>query len=174
MVINPYSRYQVGLSLNDVFPSIKDICACGCNRQLPKRRHKWFSNECRDLAFLNFAVLKGDNYFIRQLLYEIDKGACRICGVIAESWQADHIIPVYKGGGGRDITNFQTLCVECHFQKTFNDLKLCPTTWLFPRKQFQSFSLTSLMNPDSIQIVPQKYHEKDNVFYLQTHSWLVV
>lgn len=30
------------------------------------------------------------------------------------AWQADHIIPVYKGGGLCDIDNLRTLCTLCH------------------------------------------------------------
>lgn len=30
------------------------------------------------------------------------------------AWQADHVIPVYKGGGLCDIDNLRTLCTLCH------------------------------------------------------------
>ncbi len=30
------------------------------------------------------------------------------------AWQADHIVPVYAGGGMCDIDNMRTLCVACH------------------------------------------------------------
>lgn len=30
------------------------------------------------------------------------------------AWQADHIVPVYKGGGLCDLDNFRTLCTVCH------------------------------------------------------------
>ena len=30
------------------------------------------------------------------------------------AWQADHITPVYKGGGLCDIDNLRTLCTLCH------------------------------------------------------------
>lgn len=30
------------------------------------------------------------------------------------AWHADHILPVYKGGGQCGIENFRTLCVACH------------------------------------------------------------
>ena len=30
------------------------------------------------------------------------------------AWQADHILPVYKGGGLCDLENMRTLCVPCH------------------------------------------------------------
>ena len=30
------------------------------------------------------------------------------------AWHADHIIPVYKGGGMCQLDNLRTLCVPCH------------------------------------------------------------
>jgi len=34
------------------------------------------------------------------------------------AWQADHIVPVYEGGGLCDLTNFRTLCTVCHGDET--------------------------------------------------------
>lgn len=33
-------------------------------------------------------------------------------------WEADHIIPVIKGGGACGLENYQTLCVPCHKSET--------------------------------------------------------
>lgn len=33
-------------------------------------------------------------------------------------WHADHIIPVYKGGGECTLENMRTLCVACHYEVT--------------------------------------------------------
>jgi len=33
-------------------------------------------------------------------------------------WDADHINPVAEGGGECDLTNYQTLCLPCHREKT--------------------------------------------------------
>lgn len=30
------------------------------------------------------------------------------------AWNADHIVPVYKGGGQCGVDNLRTLCVACH------------------------------------------------------------
>ncbi len=30
------------------------------------------------------------------------------------AWHADHIVPVYKGGGLCQLENLRTLCVPCH------------------------------------------------------------
>ncbi|TVU38101.1 hypothetical protein EJB05_11454 [Eragrostis curvula] len=33
-------------------------------------------------------------------------------------WHADHIVPVYKGGGECTLENMRTLCVACHYEVT--------------------------------------------------------
>ncbi|XP_071824908.1 DNA annealing helicase and endonuclease ZRANB3-like isoform X2 [Apostichopus japonicus] len=38
--------------------------------------------------------------------------------VEGQFWHADHIIPVYKGGGLCSLENFRTLCVLCHAKVT--------------------------------------------------------
>ncbi|CAN6205974.1 unnamed protein product [Urochloa humidicola] len=34
------------------------------------------------------------------------------------AWHADHIIPVYRGGGECKLENMRTLCVACHYEVT--------------------------------------------------------
>ncbi|XP_073224307.1 uncharacterized protein [Cicer arietinum] len=34
------------------------------------------------------------------------------------AWHADHIVPVYKGGGECNLENMRTLCVACHHDVT--------------------------------------------------------
>ena len=120
MSINQYLRYQAGLTLNKLYPAKTGVCACGCNTPLGGRKKKWASDECRDASYIQFAIVKGDTTIIRECLFQIDGGACRMCGVIADNWEADHIIPVSHGGGACGITNFQTLCQDCHREKTYN------------------------------------------------------
>jgi len=118
MLLNNYARYQTGLTMNGLFPRRDGVCACGCNKELPNIKRKWYSDECRDYAYIYFSIIKGDMAIIREMLFAIDQGACRRCGVITEDWQADHIVPVFMGGGACDISNFQTLCLDCHKEKT--------------------------------------------------------
>ena len=108
--------------MNELYPTVNGKCACGCGHSLPHVRKKWFSNECRDLAYRYFAVLKGDKAHIRQQLFDRDGGFCRMCGVKSKIWEADHIHPVFMGGGGCDLSNFQTLCIDCHKSKTYYNL----------------------------------------------------
>lgn len=39
-----------------------------------------------------------------------------------ELWDADHVVPVVKGGGGCGLENLRTLCGGCH-QKATNELR---------------------------------------------------
>jgi hypothetical protein len=107
------------MALNDLFPSKEGECACGCGSKIWGQKKKWFSESCRTNAYIHFAIIKGDTSVIRWQLYQLDKGACRNCGEITLDWEADHILPVSLGGGGRDISNFQTLCRECHREKSY-------------------------------------------------------
>lgn len=117
--INPYSRYQKGLRLDHLFPERFDgVCACGCNRVLHGRRRRWYSDECRQTSYRVLCIIKGDTSVIRHQLELVDDGVCRSCGIKSENWEADHILPVHKGGGGCYLDNFQTLCKSCHIKKT--------------------------------------------------------
>jgi hypothetical protein len=100
--------------------------------------------------------------FIRQFVFERDRGICAKCGLNCERlwiaiqwystwvadkpdfepcwrfvrqigrranlwprclWQVDHILAVSLGGDNHP-SNLQTLCLECHGEKTKADLKL--------------------------------------------------
>ena len=43
------------------------------------------------------------------------------------AWQADHIVPVYQGGGLCDLDNFRTLCTVCHLVRNPTLLSLLPS-----------------------------------------------
>jgi 5-methylcytosine-specific restriction endonuclease McrA len=112
------TRYQKGLVLNSIYPPIKGFCACGCGISLKGRQTKWASRECNDRVYYEFAIIKGNTGVIRKALHAIDKGFCRQCGVYDSNWQADHIYPVEFGGGACGLDNYQTLCQQCHLEKT--------------------------------------------------------
>lgn len=109
--------------MNDLFPTIEGWCAYKCGTQLIGLRKKWCSQICNRAAYYDFSVIKGNTKIIRELLYQIDQGACRMCGVISKTWQADHIVEVYLGGGACNLNNFQTLCMDCHNKKTHRLIK---------------------------------------------------
>lgn len=123
VVIDSYRRYQAGLIMRDVLAEqVPGFCACGCGLQLTGRRTRWATTECSAKAYRDFLIIKGDTRAIRQALFERDEGRCKGCDYTGE-WDADHIVPVHQGGGGRGLKNFQTLCLECHKAKTIRQAK---------------------------------------------------
>ncbi|MDA3614671.1 HNH endonuclease [Polluticaenibacter yanchengensis] len=119
-MLDIFKRLQKDLKMHDLFPSIPNKCACGCGKSLAGKQSRWASPECSELAYSEFAVIKGNISMIRKRLYEAQSGFCQMCGVQSDVWHADHIKPVYLGGGACDLSNFQTLCLDCHKEKTSN------------------------------------------------------
>jgi 5-methylcytosine-specific restriction endonuclease McrA len=118
-MLNQHTRYQKGLNTLHLFPSRSDgTCACGCGETLQNSKKRWFSDNCRYFAVTTTLIVKGDTRVIRQQLQLRDNGKCANCGCTTFEWEADHIKPVELGGGGCDLDNFQTLCTECHKEKT--------------------------------------------------------
>ena len=46
-----------------------------------------------------------------------DNWRCRSCGK-AGRLEADHIVPLHRGGSAYSMTNGQTLCRSCHIEKS--------------------------------------------------------
>lgn len=104
-----------------------------CKGPIPKPRRTFCSSACVDRW-----KIRTDPGWVRQKVFERDKGVCALCGVdcIAANphpngrvrtprargtghlWQADHIIPVVEGGGECGIENYRTLCTACHRKVT--------------------------------------------------------
>ncbi|WP_460971956.1 HNH endonuclease [Spirosoma migulaei] len=106
------------MSLIDLFPARHDgLCACGCNEQLGQRKKRWATATCQEKAVTLFFIVKGDTKAIRNAVYRRDGGICACCKKKTDAWQADHILPVCKGGGYCDLDNLQTLCSDCHKKK---------------------------------------------------------
>ena len=112
------ARYQSDLKISDLFPIRDDgLCACGCDGPLTGRRTRWASTDCNARALNTFWIIKGDSGRISYWLSVRDKGVCAQCGE-QKPWEADHIIPVSEGGGGCNLDGYQTLCGDCHKEKT--------------------------------------------------------
>ena len=92
--------------------------------------------------------LRTDPGYLRDQVFARDRGVCAICRVDTSAayielrrsrgthrlrllerwglkklsrktlWDADHILPVVKGGGECDLDNIRTLCLVCHRQAT--------------------------------------------------------
>ena len=123
--INKFQRYQKKLKLGDLFPQKdKKKCTCGCGKTLTGRKTRWFSKACTKRALLHYWIIKGNTGVIREELFKRDKGICKKCKKRqkASGWFADHILAVCNGGGGCDLSGFQTLCKKCHDRKTKKDI----------------------------------------------------
>lgn len=136
--IDKYRRYQRGLTIHDLFPTIKNYCACGCGKKLTGKQKRWATNHCRENALIFYFVVKGDTEVIRNLIFKRDKGVCNMCKNKAPQWEADHIISICNGGGGCFLDNFQTLCISCHKLKT-SELYTIPNDADFSATSFYYF-----------------------------------
>lgn len=113
-------------------------CLCRwCSLEVPVGRLTFCSDWC-----VEEWKLRSDPGYLRQRVFERDKGICAGCGIdcVAELyrlkrlrggarlratrewamggrktlWDADHIVPVAEGGGECDLSNMRTLCLKCH------------------------------------------------------------
>ena len=120
-VIDPYARTQKKIRAKHFqYEVVHNKCACGCGKELTGRKIKWATKDCYSSLSHAFYIAKGYTTFIREALLEKQGKICVHCN---NEWtDADHIIPVCKGGGGMGMWNFQGLCKECHQKKTKIDL----------------------------------------------------
>ena len=115
--LDPYQRYQVGLSKADLYPERDDnLCACGCGAELTGRRRRWASDACSVRTLRRFLVVKGDPRVIRAELWKREEGVCEECSepVPWDDWEAHHRTPVAEGGGACDLDGYALLCSDCH------------------------------------------------------------
>ena len=119
-------------------PNGRNLCRW-CNLEVPKGRVTFCSDFC-----VEEWRLRTDPGYLRDKVFERDKGICAACGVDCEAawihlkrlrgaarvrtllewgvkprarkslWDADHIVPVVEGGGECDLANLRTLCLKCH------------------------------------------------------------
>lgn len=99
-----------------VFKRDGGICAlCGLDTGLLERILRRFS---RSLDGMPLVVPEGERLYnvrlgVRRAMYEQ-------LGFIPDRtfWEADHIVPVVRGGGSCGLDNIRTLCRPCHVQVT--------------------------------------------------------
>ena len=119
-------------------PNRRTLCRW-CSLEVPKGRFTFCSEWC-----VHEWRLRTDPGYVRNCVFERDKGICAQCGVNAHAewnrlrrlryvrrrqalaewglnsrtrrslWDADHIVPVAEGGGECDLSNIRTLCLKCH------------------------------------------------------------
>ena len=57
---------------------------------------------------------------LRRQVFERDGYRCRCCGA-AGRLEADHVLPIHKGGEVYELRNLQALCRACHIRKTADE-----------------------------------------------------
>lgn len=123
-------------------PSGRPLCRW-CGTEAPKGRRTFCSDVC-----VHEWKLRTDPGYLREKVFDRDKGVCAQCGVdtltvrrdmrkldfaarkrllkhwgLKEGsrkslWDADHVVPVAEGGGQCDLSNMRTLCLRCHREAT--------------------------------------------------------
>ncbi len=122
--INKFKRHA-GLSMDDVFPYIDGLCACGCRGITEKYKYtngykKYFSNDCEYFASDVLSII--NNYFGKPAQY-INYYSGHKCSECCKKHdlELDHVIGVKQGGGGCWLSNYRWLCKPCHRNKTNKD-----------------------------------------------------
>lgn len=60
---------------------------------------------------------KGQWSALRRAVFMRDRWLCQRCGTPGRALECDHVVPLAKGGD-HSMANLQTLCRECHIEKT--------------------------------------------------------
>jgi len=114
-----------------------------CRLEVPHGRYTFCSEWC-----VHEWRLRSDPGYLRDQVWERDRGVCASCGADTAAayadlkrsrgghrvrllncwglrrlnrrslWDADHIVPVVEGGGECDLSNLRTLCLACHRRET--------------------------------------------------------
>jgi hypothetical protein len=123
-------------------PNDRGLCRW-CSLEVPRGRFTFCSIYC-----VHEWRLRTQPAYLREQVLLRDHGICALCGVdtIAARrqlryargatregllrhwgmtrrirktlWDADHIVPVFEGGGECDLDNIRTLCLLCHRAQT--------------------------------------------------------
>ncbi len=80
-----------------------------CGTAVKAPRKTWCSALC-----VSDTLIRCTPSFARDWVHFRDKGVCAVCNVKSKQWDADHIVPVIRGGGHTSLSNYRTLCKICH------------------------------------------------------------
>ena len=110
-----------------------------CGAAVPQGRFTFCGAEC-----VHQWKLRTDPGYLREQVFARDRGVCALCSIDTEAlrrekrkldfaarrqfekewgrrrtlWDADHVLPVSRGGGECDLANMRTLCLLCHRKVT--------------------------------------------------------
>jgi 5-methylcytosine-specific restriction endonuclease McrA len=126
----------------ELSPAGRPLCRW-CRAEVSGRRRTFCSEAC-----VHEWKLRTDPGYLRQRVFERDRGVCAQCGIDTKTlradmrkldyaarrgflkkwglregsrkslWDADHAVPVAEGGGQCDLSNMRTLCLLCHKAET--------------------------------------------------------
>lgn len=92
-----------------------------CGKKLPPRRRKYCSDFCRTKQDIRY-----NQGLVSLAIFIRDHWKCQKCGKHfhrASELQCDHITAIALGGDLFDPSNLQTLCIDCHKEKTGEDIR---------------------------------------------------
>jgi 5-methylcytosine-specific restriction endonuclease McrA len=92
-----------------------------CGAALPSARTPYCSRRCRWRFHGHYFWDSARTYVMAR-----DRYTCQICHrrAKARSLDVDHILEISRGGASLEYSNLQTVCRECHRQKTVQFLRL--------------------------------------------------
>lgn len=96
-------------------------------QNLPQVENNIKMHEVREVK--NIPRIRGSTLqTMRKKIFKKQKGICQCCSRVLlfehseDGFELDHIIPLSEGGDNNK-TNFQILCLECHRQKTAEEIR---------------------------------------------------
>ncbi|KAL5746769.1 hypothetical protein ACOSQ2_024066 [Xanthoceras sorbifolium] len=78
------------------------------------------------------------------------------------AWHADHIVPVYRGGGECRLENMRTLCVACHYEVTAAQCAERRSTRAMARKQLKVI-IKDLKNDQNVNRIGSYIKDQENI-----------
>ncbi|MGB6499848.1 MAG: HNH endonuclease signature motif containing protein [Thermoplasmata archaeon] len=100
-----------------------------CGSSLPSRRTPYCSRKCQWRFHGHYFWDSARSYVMLR-----DRYTCRLCGRRrrARELEVDHIIEIARGGAALEYSNLQTVCRQCHREKTRGFLRSRAATTAFP------------------------------------------
>lgn len=106
-----------------IFKRDNGICRkCGRNAEEAKSRHEKLESGMKNKYWENLwewdLEIQARFVMYREIEMRRLRNDFQIISPERSWWEADHVIPVSKGGGECGLENYQTLCVRCHKEET--------------------------------------------------------
>nr|XP_010936358.1 DNA annealing helicase and endonuclease ZRANB3 isoform X1 [Elaeis guineensis] len=113
--LNCFQEYRIRTSQRALREALFQIehgvcvqCKLDCHKLVECIKHLSIKNRHKYIEKVA-PMLASKKKLLDKLIHEPIEG---------NAWHADHMVPVYKGGGECTLENMRTLCVACHFDVT--------------------------------------------------------